>query len=120
MMPSTGTTAVCSTATVSTTTDRPATNRPGRTSAPRPERSASVSTTSPLRSLAHLRFSRLWTEVQKRFQSSVRKRGRAVSVAADHVGVDNERVEHRFLHGLDDRGVEVVHPAPRYEREHAE
>jgi hypothetical protein len=49
MTPSTGTTAVCSTATVRTTTDRPATSSPGRrtdASAPRLDRVASVSTTA--------------------------------------------------------------------------
>ena len=40
---------------------------------------------------------------------------RAVSVTADHVVVDDQRVENSFFHRLHDRGIEVVHPAPRDE-----
>jgi hypothetical protein len=35
-----------------------------------------------------------------------------VAVAADHLVLDDERVEHRFLDRSNDRRVEVVHPAP--------
>ena len=74
----------------------------------------------PLRSLAHLRFFRLCPLAQKRQQPLMRKRRRAVPVAADHVVVDDQRVEHRLLDGLHGRGVEIVHAAPRHECERAE
>jgi hypothetical protein len=45
---------------------------------------------------------------------------RAMSVTADHVIVDDQRVEDRFLDGLHDRGVERVHAAPRDKGDRAE
>lgn len=44
-----------------------------------------------------------------------RKRGQSMVVAADHLDIDHQRIDHCLLHRLHHSSVEIVHPSPREE-----
>ena len=40
-----------------------------------------------------------------------------MAVAADHLGVDDQRIEDRLFDRLHNSGVEIIHPPPGHERQ---